>query len=392
MANVKAENVKCYLERLLSKPVAAVSLTLLGESDPTSSAKQYGYGIPLRVDFLVDGQPQRAVLHTMTPGPFGHEHMADRAQVLLWESQAFNRLPRHVQSLDVGGFQSDGDLISLGKIDELFLMTEYVEGQGYFADLARLAEGGELTELDLARADALCDYLVRIHSVRGSDPGLYVRRIRELVGHGECIMGVTDSYPCEPSSLPTQLLQHIEHQCVTWRWKLKTLTHRLRQVHGDFHPWNILFGPGIDFRVLDRSRGEYGEPADDVACSTLNYLFSSLQSRGRLEGSLETLFWRFWDRYLEKSGDTEMLRVVGPFFAFRGLVMASPVWYPGLSESVRQKLFAFITAVLEADSFDPGQMDRYCGTEKKSSIRDMDYGTAGVRQINSGGGGRHQAQ
>lgn len=362
MADIKPENVECYLGRLFKRPVTVAAITALGESDSASSAKQYGYGTPLRMDFIVDGQPQRAVLHTLSPGPFGHEHMADRAQVLLWQFRAFNQLTQHVRSLDVGGFQSGGHLVSLGGIDELFLLTEYVEGQGYFADLARLADGGELTDLDLARADVLCDYLVAIHSVRGSDPGLYVRRIRELVGHSECIMGVADSYPCQNPSLTTQLLEHIEHRCISWRWKLKGLTHRLRQVHGDFHPWNILFGSGVDFRLLDRSRGEYGDPADDVASLTLNYLFYSLQRHGRLEGNMETLFWRFWDRYLLKSGDTEMLRVVAPFFAFRGLVMASPVWYPNLAETVRQRLFTFISAVLEADSFDPGQMDRYCGS------------------------------
>ena len=57
------------------------------------------------------------------------------------------------------------------------------------------APARELRPLDLERADALCDYLVEIHRVAGPDPGLYVRRIRELLGHGECIFGVDDSYP-----------------------------------------------------------------------------------------------------------------------------------------------------------------------------------------------------
>ena len=35
-------------------------------------------------------------------------------------------------------------------------------------------------------------------------------------------------------------------------------------MHGDFHPWNLLFREGVEFSVLDRSRGEWGEPADDV--------------------------------------------------------------------------------------------------------------------------------
>jgi hypothetical protein len=113
--------------------------------------------------------------------------------------------------------------------------------------------------------DALCNYLVEIHQVRGPDPGLYIRRIRELVGHGECIMGLSDSYPSDLAFPTPQMLEEIERLCVRWRWKLKGFTHRLRQIHGDFHPWNILFQAGTDFRVLDRSRGEYGDPADDVA-------------------------------------------------------------------------------------------------------------------------------
>jgi len=61
----------------------------------------------------------------------------------------------------------------------------------------------------------------------------------------------------------------------------------LRQIHGDFHPWNILFRPGIDFQLLDRSRGEYGDPADDLTSLTVNYFFFSLQRSGRLEDPLE---------------------------------------------------------------------------------------------------------
>jgi aminoglycoside phosphotransferase (APT) family kinase protein len=157
------------------------------------------------------------------------------------------------------------------------------------------------------------------------------------------------------------LLKQIEQHCIDWRWDLKNRVHRLRQVHGDYHPWNILFREGTDFVLLDRSRGEWGEPADDVACLTMNYVFFSLQRSGRLDGNFESLFRGFWERYLANSGDTAMLQVVAPFFAFRGLVMAHPVWYPKLAESVRQKLFNFIHAVLDRDIFDPGEVNHYCG-------------------------------
>lgn len=361
MPDLREERLGAYLESLFGSPVKIVGLAPLGEPIQSGSLKGYGYGVPIDVQYEVAGRRRRAVLETMSPGPFGHEEMADRAQAMLWEHAAFNRLPRHAPSIDVGGFQRDGSLLSLGKIEEPFLLMEYVEGEGYFQDLIRLRDGGALTERDLARAEALCDYLVEIHRLRGPDPGLYVRRIRELVGHGECIMGLIDSYPPRHGFITAALLEEIEQRCVAWRWRLKGRTHRLRQVHGDFHPWNILFREGSDFTVLDRSRGEWGDPADDVSCLTMNYLFFSLQRSGRLEGDFEVLFRRFWQRYLERSNDRELLEVVAPFFAFRGLVMASPLWYPNLAEEVRRKLFAFMQAVMDAAVFDPERVNEYCG-------------------------------
>jgi len=361
MPELTRETMERYLSEVFEAPVSVLRMTPLGETAVTESIKTYGYGKPVRIDYqIAGGSTGSAVFHTMSPSPFGHEHMSDRAQSLLWAHRAFNSLPGHVRSLDVGAFQSDATLISLGKADEFCLLTEYAEGEGYNRDLERIRETNTLSGLDLARADALCDYLVKTHRVAGGDPGLYTRRIRELVGHGECIMGLTDSYPPHPI-IPASLLEEIEHRCVKWRWKLKPLSHRLRQVHGDFHPWNILFGSGTEFRVLDRSRGEWGDPADDVVCITANYLFFSLQRSGRLEGAFESLFRRFWERYLGASQDQEMLKVVAPYFAFRGLVMASPVWYPKLEDKVRQRLLTFILTVLERESFDPNEVNAYCG-------------------------------
>jgi len=347
-----------YLAAVHGRPVTDVRVTPLGGG--RQGDKGYGYGIPLRIDYLYDGAPRRAVVETVRPGPFGHEHMADRAQSLLWAHDAFGRLPRHVVSLDVGAVRSSGALVQLGNAEELFMLAEFVEGAEYADDLLKLRAGKALSPLDETRADALCDYLVEIHRVAGPDPGLYVRRIRELLGHGECIFGVADSYPGD-GPVPNSVLESIEKSCVEWRWKLKARSHRLRQVHGDFHPWNIMFRQGMDFSALDRSRGEWGDAADDVTCLTLNYLFFSLQRSGKLEGDFERLWRRFWDRYLERSGDREILEVAAPFLAFRGLVMANPLWYPALDAGVRRRLFNFINAVLAEQRFEPARANAYCG-------------------------------
>ena len=342
-----------YLAAVHRGPVAEVRVTPLGGG--RQGDKGYGYGIPLRVDYALGGKPRRAVVETVRPGPFGHEHMADRAQSLLWAHGAFGRLPRHVASLDVGAVRSSGELVPLGAAEELFMLADFIEGAEYADDLLKLRAGEPLAPLDESRCDALCDYLVEIHKVAGPDPGLYARRIRETVGHGECIFGVADSYPQTP------LLPDIEKKCVEWRWKLKRRSWRLRQVHGDFHPWNIMFRQGTDFSVLDRSRGEWGDAADDVTCLTLNYLFFSLQRSGKLEGAFERLWRRFWERYLERTRDAELLEVAGLFFAFRGLVMANPLWYPALDASVREKIFNFVRNVLDAERFDPARANAYLG-------------------------------
>jgi hypothetical protein len=359
MGELRKAEIEGYLKSTLGPTAHILDLKVLGEADE-DEIKSYGYGKPLFIDYELDGARKSAVLHTVKPGPFGHEHMADRAQALLWDHASFNLLPKHVRSIDVAAMRRNGSAISLGDVDEFFILTDYAEGHCHAEEFSRMRDDAELSALDIERADALCDYLVEIHSVRGGEPGLYLRRIRELVGHSECIMGLIDSYPEGDGSIDLKALQRIEHSCVDWRWRLKGRVHRLRQVHGDFHPWNILFREGTDFGVLDRSRGEWGDPADDVTCLTMNYVFFSLQRSGRLDGNFETLFRRFWDRYLTRSGDSEMLQVAAPFFVFRCLVMAHPVWYPDLEGSVRRKLFTFMNSVLDAQAFNPAEVNRYC--------------------------------
>ncbi|MEM2815728.1 MAG: phosphotransferase, partial [Candidatus Bathyarchaeia archaeon] len=215
----------------------------------------------------------------------------------------------------------------------------------------RIKDLGEATKLDEERCLALSNYLVEIHSLKKNAPELYIRRIRELVGHSECLMGLLDSYPLGLDYITMSDLIEIERKCIEWRWRLKSKVHRLSQVHGDFHPWNIMFREGTDFTVLDRSRGEWGEPADDLTAMTINYLFYSLQKYGELKGVFERLFRLFWENYLQKTGDWEILEVVPPFYAWRGLVVASPIWYPNLSREVRVKLLNFVKNVICEEKF-----------------------------------------
>ncbi|WP_447980647.1 phosphotransferase [Candidatus Nitrospira bockiana] len=359
MPILRKQQIEEYLRRRFGARTELVSFGPIGEETSGPTLKGYGYGAPIRLVVRRDGRITPLVLETMRPGPFGHEHPADRAAALLWDYDSYGRLPRHVRAVDVGAFTRTHALMSVAPAKEFFVVTEWAEGASYYTDLARMARSGRLTPADRRRAAALADYLVSIHARKRRQPDLYRRRLRELLGHGECIMGLTDSYPPRYEFITEALLRSIEEACNRWRWRLRGRTGRLSQVHGDFHPWNVLFRRGTDFSVLDRSRGEWGEPADDVTSMTINYLFSSLRRSGDLRGPFEILFREFWERYMTKSGDRQVTETAAPFFAFRGLVIASPLWYPDLTTPVRFSIFRFIQNVLADDRFNPAEVNRY---------------------------------
>lgn len=354
--------VKNYLSSIYEKEIEICSIWRLGckKKEELKSLKAFGYGVPYIIEFRVNDEVKKVVLETLRLEGFGHDHFSDRAQILLWQHSAFNKLPRHVRSVDVGAFTPKKKYLkSLGDCSEFFIVTEYVEGELYHKDLDRIKDKEQLTEIDEKRCIALSDYLVEIHSVKHEAPWLYIRRVRELVGHGECIMGLLDSYPPNLNFVSESTLIDIEQKCVVWRWQLKRKAHRLSQVHGDFHPWNVMFHDDVNFTVLDRSRGEWGEPADDVAAMTINYIFYSVQKYGKMFGVFEKLFKRFWENYLHKTDDYEILEVIQPFYAWRGLVVASPIWYPSLTQDVRVKLFNFVKNVLQTEKFDLENVNLY---------------------------------
>jgi Ser/Thr protein kinase RdoA (MazF antagonist) len=163
--------------------------------------------------------------------------------------------------------------------------------------------------------------------------------------------------------LPPDACEEIEHNAVGWRWRLRGRAHRLSRIHSDFHPWNLLFRTGVDFSVLDRSRGDWGEPADDVAALAINYLFYGLRKQAS-SGSAEPfryLFRTFVETYLEASGDAELPDVLPPFLAFRALVIAHPRWYQDLAAPTRRALIWFARYLMADTSFDPGDVDRLFG-------------------------------
>ena len=350
-----------YLTQLFAERTEVVALRALGgkgEEDP----KGFGYGVPFEVECRVGGHRRVLVVSRTRPAQgFGHDYPADRAWQALYGHSAYNDFPRHVRSLDVGFIRTGGEMVSATDAADFFQLVEKAEGRLYWLDLDRLLHDGALDPLDIERVRTLARFLAEVHRAKRDEPTLYARRIRELVGHGECVMGILDSYPHPWPTLPPETCEALECALVRWRWRLRERAHRLSRTHGDFHPWNLLFRKGTDFSVLDRSRGEWGEPADDVAALGINYLFFGMRKaaqrgeRGVAEPFRE-MFQEFLRTYLDTSRDDEVLDTLPPFLAFRALVIAHPRWYPDLPAALRGDLALLAKSLAASTRFDPADV------------------------------------
>jgi hypothetical protein len=326
----------------------------------TQGMKDFGYGKPVYIRFEQGGENKEAVLSTMRGDKYGHQFYWDRAAILMFQYEAGGLMDKHVRPLGLGYVNRDGAMIPVRAPQEFFMVNEMVQGYDYYRDLERIRHSG-LEPADLAKAEAFARWLAGVHGQKKDDPDLYWRRIRNLIGASECIFGLVDSYPHPYEHFLPERFQALERRLVDWRWKLRGYAHRLAAVHGDFHPWNVLIQPDGDFKVLDRSRGEWGDAADDVSTMSCNYLLFGLYDQPRLSGDFERLYRTFWDTYLDLTNDREMLEVIAPFHVFRALVIASPEWYPGHPLEVRLGLLRFMENVLADERFTYDRINDYMG-------------------------------
>lgn len=318
-----------------------------------STAKVDGYGEPMRVTLKRrDGTTWQCVFHTASANEFGHDRRSDRALQQLLAFDTFGTLDRHVAALDVGAL-ANGAPFSIANAGELFLVTEWAEGKPYAADLRRLARGAALEPLDLERARALAAYLGRLHTRLPRDPVRHRRALRDVVGSGEGIFGICDAWPDAYAAR----LEALETQAVAWRWRLRAQAERLSRIHGDFHPFNVVFREGCELTALDAARGCAGEPADDVTALAVNYVFFAADHPERWAGCFAVLWRSFWETYLEHTHDAAMLSCVGPYLAWRALVVGCPRFYPHLSERARERMLELARVALTAPSFDPAMAD-----------------------------------
>lgn len=300
---------------------------------------------------------KRFVLKEMRGEGLGHDFPPDRAAIFIWDKDYYSLLPKHVKAIDVVEHSLNGELHSLATGKDYYLLMEEAQGKDYFHDLNSMAGKSRLHEDDKKKINLLVSYLAQIHQVKNTSKPLYWRKLRDTVGHGECLMGVFDTYP--DGIMSHKAMAEIEKLCIDQRAVLKPFYNRLCQIHGDFHPGNILFQENNDFRLLDRSRGPWGDAADDITAFTMNYIFYAINHFGSFTGIYKEALELFFNEYIYLTGDNDLYKVSPLFFAFRGVVVANPVFYPKVTQENREKIFNFVRGCLKDGVFEPERVNEY---------------------------------
>lgn len=355
--SLSEKSLRRYLESRFGAGVKLVEVRKLGEGF-------HNAGFLLR--FSVGSKPRSLVMRVVRGDTgWGHDYPSDRASVLLLQHRLYNTAPRGtcIPSVDVLALMRDGSLTSIGDSVDFIQLVEPLtaeHGKPYVNYLIEAAGRSRLTDRDRLMCIRCSEYLANLHSEKVRSRNLYLRHIRDLIGHGEMLMGVIDTYPEKLDFISEEEICRIEVEAVKWRNRLKHMAHRLSRIHGDFHPFgNIRFREDGSLVALDLSREMYGEPADDVTALTVNYVFISVWKAGVFKPHFKELLKLFYRDYIGKTGDEEVLRVVQPFYAFRGMVVAHPLYYPEMSMDRRRMLINFVLNVLEISEFNPDDVERY---------------------------------
>lgn len=343
---INPEQLKKILEKTYKQRIKILKISKLGNGFMATG---------FQIDFKADKEIKKIVIRTLRPVNFSNDYPADRMGSFWIQHHSAKLLPSHVKSLSIIGIEKKTKMIgAVDHYDEFIQLLEWAEGEEYFVDLERILKENKAGENDYKKVILLSNYLVKIHQKKFKGPkdqasSLYKRHTRDYAG-SRFIMDVLDTYPSEIFFTSWHKLHQLVFEVYKFREKSKNNFERLSKIHGDFHPGNIKFQDKNKFIILDASRVIWGEPADDVSCLGINYLWYALKQTGKFKGVFRDLFNIFWNNYLQKSDDKEINNILPLFIAIRSVVLKHPLYF-SVDDKIRKKLHIFSYHSLKTGDF-----------------------------------------
>lgn len=357
IAQINIEKLSSFLSKVLNKRIERVDLKPLGLG---SHSYSYLVNIPEINENIV-------LKFILGDGGWGHEYISDRLNLLSFQHIYGSNLSNSLNSYGIGIINSDDEIIFFDDVEEVFqvidcfpkeslLLTHYLSKSFNSSNEKRIYKIIEDSATWLAK---LHSTPIKINLSLSKD--LYKRHIRNLVGHGEMVLGVLDQFP-EPNDnkfVNEKQLVKIEKLFIDWRYRLKYNSSRIKRIHGDFHSNNILVIPNEKLIFLDFSREAYGESADDVSCFIGFIIYISfLEHQSLIEPYLD-LIKIFLSNYENSTLDSNLKSIIPPFLAYRLLAKCNPRLYKSLSDEIRKKIIDVTIRLLNEKQFEVNFLQQF---------------------------------
>jgi hypothetical protein len=215
----------------------------------------------------------------------------------------------------------------------------------YETRLERVEESGELTGEDEAAARQLAETLAALHREKVFEPEMYRKKLRRDL---DDLLASLDEL-ARHEELTEDESSEMAVKAARWWGRLRLHPGRLAPAwEGDFYGGIWACGPDV---ILGTGHPASGEPGRDVASACFLYIERALASLGRFDGPFRHLFLAFFGRYLEASGDTDLLRVLPFHIAARALRAANDIIAKADADPRKRRYIDLAWNCLEQDEF-----------------------------------------
>ncbi|MAG61441.1 hypothetical protein CMI43_01315 [Candidatus Pacearchaeota archaeon] len=354
--DLKNNIIEKYLKEKYGGKISNINIEKLG-----SGVLGTGYSLK----FKINNKEKTLVLKSLFTENLGMDHYSDRASSLLDAHDNYNKMDNHVKSEDVIAQNEDNSLTSVGNAKEFYILMEEAKGDDLFKDFNEIKETKQLKDETKEKILTISNFLVELHKNKHKSIPLYRRKIRDTIGSGGSLIGLLDMHPDSAfEQFEKKWMSIVSKSIIFWR-RSRDMHNRLCEIHADYHPGNLWF-EDQKLTILDRSRGRFGEPADDITAFIINPIMYSLITNGNFEGPFKEIFDIFWNNYFKKTNDKEMRKIMAPYIAFRVAVVTNPIFYNDESlggkekaKFIRTKMINLALNILKDNEFNPGKINTY---------------------------------
>lgn len=223
------------------------------------------------------------------------------------------------------------------------------DGVSYWSLLNERRQKEKVDENDLRELDLIVDFIAKVHSVKHPScdreklDAVYNDSLRSVLANPELALMLLHDFPKDDKFMPLKTQKEIVGLMFEFMHKYKNRSDRLCALHGDFWGGNAFLKDG-KLEVIDFSRIPWGDAGVDVGWWFSQYLAIYHQTKNKYFKELGELFLK---KYIEKTGDEEVLKSSGLVFGLLVAIYLSRRFYPVVEEEYARRFLKNVLEILK---------------------------------------------